>query len=365
MSDTKPNVFPKAKTEQVDVKTQSEIEYAKKSLKMLDEVWTKESAPGLEAAHNEMYQLNRQKLLDRIKYLEGKPETPILEKVNNNFFDNLPKDDIKPKVEKQQPISTPTKKVIDEDKIAQLSQPQYNMSFDVIPLPSDGKLYRNKKKTIKIAYMSTADEDILTSPNILNSGRFLEILINRKILEPDLRYRDLHIGDRNAIMLWLRATSYGEMYPVTLLDENDETFETEIDLTKLKTIKLNVEPDSEGYFDFVLPVTKIKIKFKLLSVGDVDDIEEMLDDDKERDELLNKTSTYALERQIVDVNGNRNRGYIKDFVQTMRIGDSKALRKWVEGIESGIDLNIEVGTPGGGSIKTFLPISSKFFWPDL
>jgi len=28
-------------------------------------------------------------------------------------------------------------------------------------------------------------------------------------------------------------------------------------------------------------------------------------------------------------------------------------------------LNIEVRTPGGGSIKTFLPLNLKFFWPNI
>jgi hypothetical protein len=127
--------------------------------------------------------------------------------------------------------------------ILELSQPNYNAPFDVIPLPSKGKLYRNKKQNVRLAYMTTAYENILTSPNLLKSGEFLEILINRKLLEPELRYKDLLPGDRNAIMLWLRATAYGEMYPVTLYDENDEAFETEINLNELKTIDLNVEPD--------------------------------------------------------------------------------------------------------------------------
>jgi hypothetical protein len=193
----------------------------------------------------------------------------------------------------------------------------------------------------------------------------LEILINRKLLENDIRYRDLHVGDRNAIMLWLRATSYGEMYPVTLLDENDEPFDTEINLNELKVIKLGAEPDAEGYFDFVLPISKLPIKFKLLTVGDIDDIEIELENDKKNGILVNNTNTYVLEKQIIDVAGERNKGVIKDFIQSMRIGDSKALRKYIDSIESGIDLNIEVGTPGGGSIKTFLPLNFKFFWPDI
>lgn len=249
--------------------------------------------------------------------------------------------------------------------IEQLSQPQYNAAFDVIPLPSQGKLYKNKKTSVKVAYMTTADENILTSPNLLQSGEFLEILINRKLLESDIRYRDLHIGDRNAIMLWLRATSYGEMYPVTIFDEDGEAFDTEIDLTTLKTKTLNVEPDNEGYFDFLLPVSKAQIKFKLLSVGDVDDIEKMVEQEKNQNVPVTNINTYTLERQIIEVNGNRDKNFIREFIQTMRIKDAKELRTYISSIDCGIDLSIEVATPRGGSIKTFLPLNIKFFWPDL
>ena len=249
--------------------------------------------------------------------------------------------------------------------IMELSQPNYNAPFDVIPLPSKGKLYKNKKANIRLAYMTTADENILTSPNLLESGEFLEIIINRKILEPELRYKDLTVGDRNAIMIWLRATAYGEMYPVTLLDEFKEPFDTEINLNDLKNIELGAEPDSDGYFDFKLPVSKVDIKFRMLTVGDVENLEEMVEKDKENKVPVNNTSTYRMERQLVEVNGNRDRSYIRDFANTMRIGDGKALNDYIEKIESGIDLNIEVTTPGGGSIATFLPLNVSFFWPNF
>ena len=249
--------------------------------------------------------------------------------------------------------------------ILELSQPNYNAPFDVIPLPSKGKLYRNKKANIKLAYMTTADENILTSPNLLESGEFLEIIINRKILEPDLRYKDLTVGDRNAIMIWLRATAYGEMYPVTLLDEINEPFDTEINLNELKNIELGAEPDVEGFFDFKLPVTKLDIKFKMLTVGEIEQLEEMVENDKKNNIPVNNGSTYRMEKQLVEVNGRRDRAYIKDFANSMRIADAKALNDYIEKIESGIDLNIEVTTPGGGSIATFLPLNVSFFWPNF
>ena len=252
-----------------------------------------------------------------------------------------------------------------DPRVLELSQPDYNSPFDVIPLPSQGKIYRSKKSNIKVSFMNTLDENILTSPNLLQSGQFLEILLNRKILEPEIRYRDLDVGDRNAIMIWLRATGYGEMYPIVVLDNDGEPFETEINLNELKFKKLGAEPDTEGYFDFKLPLSKAEIKFKLLTCGDIDDIEKMVENEKSNGALLDNTAAYMLERRIVEVNGSRDRDMIKEFVKTMRILDSSKFSEYYASIESGIDLNIEVQTPRGGVVKTFLPLNVKFFWPNV
>jgi len=252
------------------------------------------------------------------------------------------------------------------DKYAAISQPQMNASFDVIPLPSEGKLYKIKKKSIKVAHLTAADENILTNPNIMDSGDFLEILFNRKILEPSLRYKDLHIGDRDAIMIWLRATGYGHQYPIQLFDpETAEQFEHIVDLSELKSKPLLAEPDKEGYLDFVLPVTNTQIKFKLFTIRDVDEIQAHIEEVTVAGVENVDTVTYSLSRQIIEIGGNRDRDYINNFVQSMRVGDSDGLRKYIDKIESGMDMKLEVGTPGSGSISTFLPINLKFFWPNL
>ena len=247
----------------------------------------------------------------------------------------------------------------------ELSQPNYNSPFDVIPLPSQGKIYRHKKQNVRVSFMTTADENILTSPNLLKSGKFLEILINRKLLESELRYKDLHVGDRDAIMIWLRATAYGEMYPVSLLDENGEVFETEFNLNDLKIKPLGAEPDSEGLFDFNLKLSRANVKFKLLTCGDIDEIEARTAIDEENEMLVDNSSTYRLEKMIVEVNGERDRNMIREFVNNIRIPDAKELVSYVEKIQSGVDMTVTVRTPRGGSVTTFLPINVKFFWPDF
>lgn len=251
--------------------------------------------------------------------------------------------------------------------IEHLSQPQYNTAYDVIPLPSEGKLYKNYgKKNIKVAYLSTADENILTSPNLLNSGRFLEILINRKILEPNLRYHDLIEGDRDAIMLWLRATGYGNMYPISVEDEKGEPFPTEIDLNELKTITLTHTPDENGYFDFKLPISNVVVKFKLLTIGEVEEVNEVINYELDTLKLpIDNTKIYTLAKQIISLNGDTNPNTIRSFVESMRVGDSRALREYIDSINCGIDMNISVQTPRGGSVSRFLPININFFWPDF
>lgn len=356
MSDKKPNVFGTP-----DVINQNQAE----NVAPLSAY----GSPSEEAAALEMKRRTEDQLRARQENLEknekiareidAKRESQLQEKVQYTAQESVM---TKPIAEPT--INYPQQTVQQLSAVEVLSQPQMNQAFDLIPLPSEGKLYPSKKKSIKVAYLTTADENILTSPNLVESGDFLEILINRKILEPELRYKDLHTGDRNAIMVWLRATGYGAQYPVQMLDENNKVFETEIDLSSLGFIKLGAEPDFEGLFYFKMPLSGDEIKFKLLTTGDVDVVEDKMRVDKENNIPVNNEPTYVLQQHIVEVNGNRDNNFIQNFVNNIRTLDAQKLRDYVSNIESGIDLNVNVKTPGGGSITTFLPINPSFFWPN-
>ena len=244
---------------------------------------------------------------------------------------------------------------------------QANAPFDLIPLPSEGLIYPSKKSRIKVAFLNASDENILTSPHLLESGEFLDILLRRKIIDEDINPKDLHVGDRNAIMVWLRATAYGTNYPVEVINPyNGELIETDIDLSDIKTKKLGATPDKHGLFDFKFPVSGKQCKFKLLTVRDVEDIA------KQRDYEINTLKkeysdslTYSLEKQIIEIDGSRDLNYIREVIAILRVGDSRALRKYVNEIESGLDMNIEIKVPGGEPFTTFLPINIDFFWPKL
>jgi len=249
----------------------------------------------------------------------------------------------------------------------QFRDDELSIPYDVIELPSQGLLYPNKQKTVKIEYLTTMDESILSSPNLLENGLFLDTLLERKIKGSEIKPKDMLIGDRLAILIFLRSTGYGPMYPVNVFDPNSgEFFETEVDLSQLKVKKLSIKPDKDNFFDYVLPTTKKHVKFRLLSGGETTDIDR-------RDESYQKKSgskqsnkvVYTLESMIEEIDGEIDKVKISSIIHRLPIMDSRSLREYANTIEPGLDLNITVRTPGGASVDTFLTIGRQFFWPDI
>lgn len=242
----------------------------------------------------------------------------------------------------------------------------FEVPFDVIELPSKGLLYPGRQSTVKVEYLTASDENILTSPNLLKSGKVLDVLLERKVKDSPVPFSDLLLGDRNAIMVWLRATGYGHMYPVRLVDPATvEEFDYEVDLNTLETTSLVVEPNENNEFSFDLPVSKKTIKFRLLTVGDERQIVEKTEKRKRTTKsLISNTLTYRLERQITEVDGNRDPAFISRFIQVLPAMDSLKFREYADEIEPGIELEVDVEGPSGENFRSPVPLGLNFFWPN-
>lgn len=243
-------------------------------------------------------------------------------------------------------------------------------AHDVIELPSQGLYYKNKKRSVKVAYLTAADENILTSPNLIQSGNVLEVLLDRKVLDKDLRPKDMLSCDRNAILFWLRATGYGEIYPVELTDpKTGVKFETDVDISQFgKNLKeIKHLPDENGELSYLLPRTKKTVKFKYLTSYEDERI--IKEDEARRKKLgvnaISELLTKKLETQITEVDNIRDREAIVMFVQQMPPMDSSALRKFINENEPGLDTKINVEAPSGEFFFGELPITTKFLWPYL
>lgn len=246
--------------------------------------------------------------------------------------------------------------------------PMAEVPHDVVQLPSKGWYYPNKKSALKVSFLTAADENILTSMNLLESGEMLDVLLDRKVMDRDLRPSQMLDGDRIAILFWLRATGYGAIFPLQLTDPiTKKNFEYEVDITKIPYKEDILEPDSSGECVFMLPITKKNVKFRYLTGSEA---QQLVKDDENRQAKLGKRAystllTTRLAAQVQEVDGIRDKGAIAMFVESMSVADSAALRKYINEHEPGLDLKIEVTAPSGARFQSNITITPEFFWPYL
>lgn len=287
-------------------------------------------------------------------------------------------------------------------------------TFDVIPLPSKGEAYADKIAKMPVAYLTAYDENMIVSPNLYRDNLIIDYMLQEKLLSNEIDPMDLLEGDRDAIILFLRASGYGNEYPITATDEaTGKEFDAVIDLSKLQYKDFNLKGDSKGWFSFTLPVSGVEVKFRFPTHRDIVTLEKLqkaeenkvkresilnyvetldtfIESDNEigKDEKIkvrqairtleswadnmdeenalkyNHTLTNRLNLLIMAVDGVTDRQYIRDFIRKMNVRDSAALRKYMNANEPGIDYNIEIERPaslGGGSFKTFLQLDQFLF----
>ena len=148
-----------------------------------------------------------------------------------------------------------------------------NVQYDLVPLPSNGECYENKINRLPVGFLTAYDENFITSPNLYRDGLVIDFLLKNKVLSNDIDVDNLVKGDVDAIVLFLRATSYGVEFPVVVKDpETGVSIETNIDLSKIKTKPFNLKSDENGHFSFTLP-SGVEVKFKYLTRKEEKDLE--------------------------------------------------------------------------------------------
>lgn len=288
------------------------------------------------------------------------------------------------------------------------------VNFDEVSLPSKGECYRSKKGAIKVSHLVAYDENLIFSTGLYKNGTFLDCILENKIIE-NINPDELIQGDRDAIIIWLRAGGYGPMYPIRMTDpETGKEFETEVDLSQLNFKPFTLKGDENGYFDYTVPGTGDLIKFKFLTAGDNKRLEKVHKEEAESEtatDVRNKLRdirdfvenaerigegeknsidadladleeliyqrykdveetfytrdlTNRLVMSTVSVNGVTDRKFIGNYIINMNLKDATNYRKFIVDNEPGVDYNIKVKRPdslGGGYIDTFLQLDQFIF----
>jgi hypothetical protein len=104
----------------------------------------------------------------------------------------------------------------------------------------------------------------------------------------------------------------------------------------------------------------------MITIGEIDEIESIEEKKKKMNKNhIDETLTRRLERIIMEIDGDRDKGRISQFISKMKIGDSSFLRRTYNRFEPGIDLSLEVEAPSGEFFRTTIPILISFFYPDI
>ena len=159
---------------------------------------------------------------------------------------------------------------------------EHKFPTEVIDLPSRGKVYGKESPLaegkIEIKYMTTKEEDILMSENLIKKGVVIDKLLDSLIVTKGVTSDDLIIGDKNAVLVAARILAYGPEYKVEVTNPNnpDQQVEHTFDLTECPFKQAVDGVDYSGNsFDYETPISKTKIKFKILTGKD----EKLIDKD--------------------------------------------------------------------------------------
>ena len=335
------------------------------------------------------------------------------EKQTNKKVEEQPKVDVNDKIEKQLDIKDRVKTVYE--------YPEFDPStvnpltrYDIIELPSHGECYAHKKGRIPVRELTASDENLIASPNMYANGQLIETILRRCILDKNFDVDEMCTGDRDAVVMWLRATAYGPEYNVSSVNpDNGKTYKSTINLSDFKFKEFNLKGDENGHFEYKFDngdVAKFKVlSFKELSklqedmalqyinqkkyivyqkineikyqvdevfkneTGDevlndaIDYIYDWANNDavvKDEETLYSNFMTTSLIKRIVSINGDDNKEHIEEYVNNLRITESRKFREYIFDNNPGIDFSLTMEIPesdGGGAFETTFQYGETIF----
>jgi hypothetical protein len=216
--------------------------------------------------------------------------------------------------------------------------------------------------------MTAKEEDILTSPNLIQKQIVLDKLLEAVVIDKSINLNDMLVCDRNAAFFAIRRLAYGDQYDATVTcprcgKENSIS----IDLGKLDNRPFDFDkyPKEENAFQFKLPYSGKVVTFKLLTKKDEDAIEAELKGMEKISKDLRREVTTRLGHIIIAIDGSDKQVDIRRFVNEELVSkDSLALRTHMRGTLPDIDTTFDfVCNSCQFERKEETPMGASFFWP--
>ena len=259
----------------------------------------------------------------------------------------------------------------------------YKFPTEVIDLPSRGLIYPQDNPLssgkVEMKYMTAREEDILSTSSYIKDGSVLDRLFQSLIISNGegrpIKYTDLVIGDKNAIMIAARVLGYGKDYNVEIQDPSSDKKQKEvIDLTQFENKEYDGSNQTELHkneFRFELPQSNRVVTFMCLTESKERLIKHKLDEYKKANRKLKKDEasrelTTRMKVAILSIDDSYEIKDVENFVDNELFAvDSRSLRTHMSKVMPDINLNWEfISEETGGISEMTLPIGTGFFWPD-
>lgn len=251
---------------------------------------------------------------------------------------------------------------------------EFQFPTEVVDLPSRGWFYPEghplTSGRIELYYMTAKHEDILTSSNLIRKGVVIDKLMEALVATKGVKYDDIFVGDKNAIMLASRVMGYGKNYSCEVTcPKCSATSDHEQNLEDIEFKEITFDPDKKGKneFEYTLPFSGKMLTFKLLNHKDEMNINRELEQlRKAVKNGIDPEVTTRMRYSILSVDGDRSMQTISSFVQVMPVKDARAFREYARVVSPDIDFTFDFECLNCGHVDRLeVPITPSFFWPKL
>ena len=226
----------------------------------------------------------------------------------------------------------------------------------IVNLPSRGKIYPEssplRSGQVEMRHMTSFHEDILANASYAREGILYEKLIENLLVTPGVTVQDFSNQDLEYLIISARIHGYGATYPVLVTDpETGKVLDREINLHDVQFKPFDVDSNENGEFEYTRPDTNDLIKFKYLTLPD----SKKISDDS--------TVSDFLRLSIQEINGNRNREFIENYIKFEFIAkQSRDFRKYLLNNTHGVDYTVKFEGENGSTFESKFQIGGELFW---
>ena len=247
---------------------------------------------------------------------------------------------------------------------------------EFVELPSGGNFYPEGhplcgQESIEIKQMTAKEEDMLSSRTLLKKGvaldRVIESVILNKAIDPD----QMLVGDKNAVIIATRVSGYGSEYTTQVTCPNcGASQDYAFDLNEAVITNGAQENtalftnNNNGTFRTVLPRTKLKVDFRLMTGHDEKEILNQMETARKRRQH-EQTVTLQLRKMGVAVEDNNTNEAINYLIENMPSADSRHLRMAYKLAAPNVTLDQRFECNECEFEQTMeVPLTADFFWPN-